>query len=513
MSLENETEVDRNADQPVPIVVVDSEHRFCLDEKAISSILLQNDIMNLPVAVISVAGAFRKGKSFLLNFFLRYLTNYGTDNWLGGSDELLSGFSWRGGSDRDTTGILMWSKVFKISLKCYHLVPILELSLSGFIMSIREICCVNRLHGKLVNKTLLNIAQNILKTVLNVILLLFTEYGRLAMEESSEKPFQSLQFLVRDWSYPYEYEFGYEGGRKLLDKRLELTEQQHEELQRVRTHIRSCFSGQWNFFSNFSNFFGSSHLINIDKLKNYHTYAHLYIYYNLVVKTIFVYIHSCPKSCHFFAVGDLFYCKQQFKATAEANNLSAVSKAKDVYVNLMEEVCGGDKPFLNPARLEDKHQEHRQTSLDGFDGSRKMGGVEFSMSYRDQLEVDINESYENFCKNNDAKNVFRYARTPAVFFAFGAVSYILSGLFGFLYLTSFSTIFSLLCMATLVALVMWAYVRYTGEHQAIGQALEVTADFIWDTFMEKMYESIIKPGTNQLRDEAFKQVTQKIKSN
>uniref|UniRef100_H2Y8W5 GB1/RHD3-type G domain-containing protein n=1 Tax=Ciona savignyi TaxID=51511 RepID=H2Y8W5_CIOSA len=477
-------------DQPVPIVVVDSEHRFCLDEKAISSILLQNDIMNLPVAVISVAGAFRKGKSFLLNFFLRYLTNYGTDNWLGGSDELLSGFSWRGGSDRDTTGILMWSKVFKISLKCYHLVPILELSLSGFIMSIREICCVNRLHGKLVNKTLLNIAQNILKTVLNVILLLFTEYGRLAMEESSEKPFQSLQFLVRDWSYPYEYEFGYEGGRKLLDKRLELTEQQHEELQRVRTHIRSCFSVFLIFFLlqifhlfklfyfcvnmlcykyivfkthlydllclGVTSIIVDLSLINIDKLKNYHTYAHLYIYYNL------------------------FHTMSTPQATAEANNLSAVSKAKDVYVNLMEEVCGGDKPFLNPARLEDKHQEHRQTSLDGFDGSRKMGGVEFSMSYRDQLEVDINESYENFCKNNDAKNVFRYARTPAVFFAFGAVSYILSGLFGFLYLTSFSTIFSLLCMATLVALVMWAYVRYTGEHQAIGQALEVTADFIWD---------------------------------
>uniref|UniRef100_H2Y8W6 GB1/RHD3-type G domain-containing protein n=1 Tax=Ciona savignyi TaxID=51511 RepID=H2Y8W6_CIOSA len=387
-------------------VVVDSEHRFCLDEKAISSILLQNDIMNLPVAVISVAGAFRKGKSFLLNFFLRYLTNYGTDNWLGGSDELLSGFSWRGGSDRDTTGILMWSKVFKISLsgdrqfcqfmlnthimdKQKHHTEYICFRLHGFIMSIREICCVNRLHGKLVNKTLLNIAQ----------------------------------------VYPYEYEFGYEGGRKLLDKRLELTEQQHEELQRVRTHIRSfvlsAYSYSFHFFKGFS-----------DTL-------------------------STPQ------------------ATAEANNLSAVSKAKDVYVNLMEEVCGGDKPFLNPARLEDKHQEHRQTSLDGFDGSRKMGGVEFSMSYRDQLEVDINESYENFCKNNDAKNVFRYARTPAVFFAFGAVSYILSGLFGFLYLTSFSTIFSLLCMATLVALVMWAYVRYTGEHQAIGQALEVTADFIW----------------------------------
>lgn len=33
-------------------------------------------------------------------------------DWLGPSDAPLEGFSWRGGSERDTTGILMWSEVF-----------------------------------------------------------------------------------------------------------------------------------------------------------------------------------------------------------------------------------------------------------------------------------------------------------------------------------------------------------------------------------------------------------------
>lgn len=29
-------------------------------------------------------------------------------------------------------------------------------------------------------------------------------------------------FLIRDWSYPYEYSYGLEGGKKFLDKRLQV---------------------------------------------------------------------------------------------------------------------------------------------------------------------------------------------------------------------------------------------------------------------------------------------------
>jgi len=68
--------------RPIPVVLVNDEnHTFELDENAISSILLQKNVLNLPVVVISVAGAFRKGKSFLLNFFLRYLTAKEVSYW------------------------------------------------------------------------------------------------------------------------------------------------------------------------------------------------------------------------------------------------------------------------------------------------------------------------------------------------------------------------------------------------------------------------------------------------
>jgi atlastin len=69
-------------------------------------------VSHFKVCVVSVAGAFRKGKSFLLDFFLRYLNRNCKEDWIGTDDEPLTGFHWKGGSERDTTGILMWSEPF-----------------------------------------------------------------------------------------------------------------------------------------------------------------------------------------------------------------------------------------------------------------------------------------------------------------------------------------------------------------------------------------------------------------
>lgn len=71
---------------------------------------------------------------------------------------------------------------------------------------------------------------------------LFTEYGRLALASSGETPFQRLQFLVRDWRFPYEAPYGAVGGQAMLEKRLEVSQYQHSELKSLRKHIKSCFS-------------------------------------------------------------------------------------------------------------------------------------------------------------------------------------------------------------------------------------------------------------------------------
>lgn len=74
------------------------------------------------------------------------------------------------------------------------------------------------------------------------------------------------------------------------------------------------------------------------------------------------------------------------QATAEANNLAAVADAKDAYVQLMEDVCGGTKPYLKTEAIENEHKRVKDKAIEQFEKKKKMGGNEFSALYKEQLE-------------------------------------------------------------------------------------------------------------------------------
>lgn len=66
-----------------------------------------------------------------------------------------------------------------------------------------------------------------------------------------------------------------------------------------------------------------------------------------------------------------------------------MAEAKDVYTNLMEDVCGGNKPYLNTATMEAEHRRIKDKAIHQFQSKRKMGGEEFSEKYKEQLEKVI----------------------------------------------------------------------------------------------------------------------------
>lgn len=88
-----------------------------------------------------------------------------------------------------------------------------------------------------------------------------------------------------------------------------------------------------------------------------------------------------------------------------------------------------------------------------------MGGEEFSKIYLEQLEQDLEEQFNNYKTHNESKNIFKAARTPAVFFAIAVTMYIFSGVFGLVGLYTFANFCNLVMGVSLLTLVMWAYIR------------------------------------------------------
>ncbi|KAI6229170.1 GB1/RHD3-type G domain-containing protein [Aphelenchoides besseyi] len=135
----------------------------------------------------------------------------------------LQGFSWRGGSERDTNGILFWSKPYLVKNKQGEELVVLLMDTQGAFdqqSTVKDCATIFALSTMISSVQIYNLQSNIHEDDLEH-LQLFAEYGKLALEESTGKPFQTLVFLVRDWGSPYEIEYGFQGGGRLLERRLE----------------------------------------------------------------------------------------------------------------------------------------------------------------------------------------------------------------------------------------------------------------------------------------------------
>ncbi|XP_066552793.1 atlastin-2 isoform X2 [Amia ocellicauda] len=531
----NGDDVPMKEARPIQIVLAhEDNHNFELDEDALERILLQEHIRDLNVVVVSVAGAFRKGKSFLLDFMLRYMYNKNSCSWLGGNEDPLTGFTWRGGCERETTGIQVWSEVFVVEKPDGSKVAVLLIDTQGAFDSqstIKDCATVFALSTMTSSVQVYNLSQNIQEDDLQH-LQLFTEYGRLAMEEIYQKPFQKLMFLIRDWSYPYEHKYGLKGGESFLEKRLQVKQNQHEELQNVRKHIHSCFSSIGCFLlphpglkvATNPNFDGRLKDIDCDFKKQLENLVPLLLApEHLVEKEISGSKVTCRDLVEYFKSyikiyqgEELPHPKSMLQATAEANNLTAVAAAKDSYNKNMEQVCGGDKPYIAPTDLERKHLDYKESSIRQFRAVKKMGGEEFCQRYQEQLEAELEEVYANFIKHNDSKNIFYAARTPATLFAVMFALYIISGVTGFIGLNSIATLCNLIMGVALISLCTWAYVKYSGEFRELGAIIDQVAETLWEQVLKPlsdhfMEDNIRQTVANSIKAGLTEQVTQHAK--
>lgn len=163
---------------------------------------------------------------------------------MGGETEPLTGFSWDSGTKRVTAGIALWSDFFLHTKSDGEKVAVVIVDTQGLFDNRTtpfQNTSIFALTTILSSIEILNLSQQIQEDHLHY-LMFATEYARFAKrDEDSQKPFQKLLFLIRDWSSDEEYKFGVEGGKRYLEYALTVDATQNEELKSVRTFIQQTF--------------------------------------------------------------------------------------------------------------------------------------------------------------------------------------------------------------------------------------------------------------------------------
>lgn len=398
-----------NMGKPVQIVSIGQDRTVELNTKELERILLSPKVKDKAVAVVSIIGAFRKGKSFLLNFLLRYLRSRDKFNWMGDEDTPLSGFSWSTGTDPNTEGILLWDEVFLVPTPSGEELAVLLMDTQGAFdsnSSADETANIFALSILTSSVQIYNISQNIQEDNLQH-LQLVVEYGNLAQKGTNERPFQKLVFLIRDWQFPDEAAYGAKGGHELLTKFMSTHGNQHNANRQLRQHLSSCFSSIDCFLMPYTgkgitqaSYDGRLSPLDDDFKRELRVLVPwLMETENLHAKKIAGQEITCDHLMQYFKVYvNVFKDSKRprvatiLQATEQESNREAKEKAKLYYLDQMNKAS-----CKNLQSLQEMHKKVAKEAKNFFRETPKIGGEEVARQYKKSLKEEITVLFNSFC--------------------------------------------------------------------------------------------------------------------
>ncbi|PAV60906.1 hypothetical protein WR25_17158 [Diploscapter pachys] len=397
---------------PIVELYEGSKNIYKLNQKVLEKTLGRADIAGKKIALISIAGAFRKGKSFLLNFIVTYLDHLhkgGKGEWF---DEttVLDKFNWRGGSDRDTNGIFIWSVPYILEDQSGEDVVVFLMDTQGTFdhqSTVQDCATIFALSTLLSSVQIYNLSTQIQEDDLNN-LRLFTEYAQLTRDENRQRaPFQKLLFLVRDWPNSKQYEYGYEGGKKYLKKLLKTTFMQKKELKVLRENVKSSFESLEAFLmphpglriaqNNSEKVLGKVEEEFSEQLDI--LVPSLFEGDSLEAKKIDGKEITCREMAELFKElmkifnsDDLPEPKTILEATADAVNLAAEQRAREAYDKQMKEKITSS--LADISTLLSLHQAAETQALGVFSARPKLGEESAAKANKDNLAKYFATRYE-----------------------------------------------------------------------------------------------------------------------
>ena len=456
------------------------------DESALYSFQFEKDKLSsilravpadMPVAVVSVVGAFRTGKSFLLSWFLRYLTYQQEQGTKGGSEARKwyesfdalgtdDGFEWKAGSERHTTGIWIWSEPFFLETAVdgkRKKVAVLLVDTQGMFDHETTMALTASIFGfstLLSSYQIYNVDKRIQEDNLQQ-LALFSEYARTAVASNDDrkddkndgkddddddgndrkksprrKPFQHIEFLVRDWQHfedddsddvdNMDFDKIERDMQEYLDKVLQ--EREAKDLKDTREQIASCFEQTTcygfchpGFAVTKKKYKGDVKDLEPLFLRLLDRYCHrVFSPASLQPKVI----HGRQLSArelgtYIEAYAELFTAGTSFptaatmlEATASANNTNAVNLASLKYKETMDLVAGPKcSSYLQPEELRKEHAKAVKESLLVFESIANFGNRTSINEARDAVTNYTKSNYEVYVSLNDGRNPLKGLET------------------------------------------------------------------------------------------------------
>lgn len=514
-----------SARQIVSIGDVTDLYAFTFHEEELNTILAKIP-PGWKVCVVSVVGAFRTGKSFLLSWFLRYLEahcvrsegggptagmgSYGSDvhaesEVVGGGKQWFErvqtlnqhdgSFDWRGGKERNTTGMWMWSDPYFLPRPSKgDEVAVLLVDTQGMFdheTTVGLTAAIFGLSTLLSSYQIYNVDKRIQEDNLQQ-LALFSEYGRMAFDAEEKAagksivadegkaggddaiemvkkgtktqikgkhPFQKIEFLVRDWQ-----NFDTEDETDIVAMEAEMmaylehvtAERAASDLKDTRDQISSCFEDVGCYMMTHPGFGVIKNKYEGDVSKIEPLFMRLLDRYcqrvfdthgmdggvpRLEPKTIrgrelsAVELGSFIKSYAqmFEEIGANFpKAETMLEATSKANNATAISASVDAYTDLMNAVAGPQaNDYHKPDELLLKHKEASFRALKAFEDIANFGNRKAIEEAKAKVMAKIAKDYEVFLSLNEGRNPLLGFETYLLPMVVACMSYILRWLADF----------------------------------------------------------------------------------
>jgi len=492
-----------SARQIVSIGTESDSYAFTFHEEEVNSILAKVPA-GWKVCVISVVGAFRTGKSFLLSWFLRYLEencvrktdankvnatddeNQDGKKWYERVQTLNQhegSFDWRGGTERNTTGMWMWSEPYFLSRESGEDVAILLVDTQGMFdheTTVGLTAAIFGLSTLLSSYQIYNVDKRIQEDNLQQ-LALFSEYGRMAFEaeekaaamgviESNEEgegsnankkgeadggaekanlreaPFQKIQFLVRDWqNFDTEDETDIDGMEAEMQAYLDhvLAERAASDLKETREQITSCFEEVSCFMMTHPGFAVIKNKYEGDTSKIDSLFLRLLDRYcqkvfdtkSLQPKTVRGRELSAVELCTYIKsyaqmfeeIGSNFpKAETMLDATSRANNANAITVSITAYTDKMNSVAGPQShDYHKPEDLALFHKEARRQALLAFEDMANFGSRKAIEEARNTVLEKLEKDYDIFVSLNSGRNPLLGFETYILPMAVAGISFIL----------------------------------------------------------------------------------------